>query len=47
MQYCRFVAGGQLEQAVSNAAAETDAKLVSEMQQRKEELSSALLEARD
>ena len=36
----------QLEQAVSNAAAETDAKLVQEMQQREESLSSALLEAR-
>ncbi len=36
----------QLEQAVSNAAAETDAKLVQEMQQREESLSNALLEAR-
>ena len=36
----------QLEQAVSNAAAETDAKLVAEMQQREEGLSNALLEAR-
>jgi len=31
---------------VSNAAAETDAKLVQEMQQREESLSNALLEAR-
>ncbi|KAL0022630.1 hypothetical protein WJX77_011900 [Trebouxia sp. C0004] len=36
----------QLEQAVSSAAAETDAKLVQEMQQREESLSNALLEAR-
>lgn len=36
----------QLEQAVSNAAAETDAKLMQEMQQREESLSAALLEAR-
>lgn len=36
----------QLEQAVATAAAETDAKLVQEMQQREESLSSALLEAR-
>ena len=32
----------QLEQAVSNAAAEIDAKLVAEMQQREGALSSAL-----
>ena len=31
---------------MSNAAAETDAKLVQEMQQREESLSNALLEAR-
>lgn len=36
----------QLEQAVATAAAETEAKLVQEMQQREESLSSALLEAR-
>ena len=36
----------QLEQAVATAAAEIDAKLVQEMQQREESLSSALLEAR-
>ena len=36
----------QLEQAVATAAAETDAKLVEEMQVREESLSSALLEAR-
>jgi len=41
-----FVQEEQLEQAVSNAAAETDAKLVQEMQQREEALSNALLEAR-
>ena len=35
----------QLQQAVATAAAETDAKLVQEMQQREESLSSALLEA--
>ena len=35
-----------MEQALSNAAAETDAKLVAEMQQREETLSNALLEAR-
>ena len=36
----------QLEQALATAAAETDAKLVEEMQQREESLSNALLEAR-
>ncbi|KAL3131491.1 hypothetical protein ABBQ38_007797 [Trebouxia sp. C0009 RCD-2024] len=36
----------QLEHAVATAAAETDAKLVEEMQQREESLSNALLEAR-
>lgn len=36
----------QLEQAISHAVAETDAKLVQEMQQREEALSNALLEAR-
>lgn len=36
----------ELEQAAVTAAAETDAKLVEEMQQREESLSSALLEAR-
>lgn len=36
----------QLEAAVDSAAAETDAKLVQEGQQREEALSSALLEAR-
>ncbi|KAL3136045.1 hypothetical protein ABBQ32_007079 [Trebouxia sp. C0010 RCD-2024] len=36
----------QLEHAVATAAAETDAKLVEEMQQREDSLSNALLEAR-
>ena len=36
----------QLEQAVATAAAETDAKVVQEMQEREESLSAALLEAR-
>ena len=36
----------QLEQAVATAAAETDAKLVQELQQREESLSNALLQAR-
>ena len=36
----------QLEQAIRSAAAETDAKVVEEMQQRQEALSQALSEAR-